>query len=45
MDFLEKKLAKKAQKQNSDHHHRILHIPNSLGIKFKHKLKILNFWT
>ena len=43
--FSGKKLAKKAQKQNCDNHHRILHIPNSLGIKFKHKLKILNFWT
>ena len=29
----------------SEHHHRILHIRNSLGIKFQLKLKILNFWT
>ena len=44
------KTCKNGPKQKSDHHHhhhhhRILHAPNSLGIKFQHKLKILSFWT
>ena len=36
---------KKVSKQKSDHHHRILPIRNSLGIKFQRKLKVLNFWV
>ena len=31
------------QKQKKEHHHQILHIPNSLGAKFKLKLTILIF--
>ena len=38
-------LQKKGPKQISDHQHRILHIRNSLGIKFQSNFKILNFWT
>ena len=33
------------KRSNSEQHHRILHIRNSLGIKFQPKLTILNFST
>ena len=33
------------KRSNSEHHYRILHIRNSLGIKFQPKLAILNFCT
>ena len=45
MEILDKTGKKKGLKQKSDHHHRILHTGNSLGIKFQHKLEILNVWT
>ena len=35
-------MQKQGPKNKSDHHHRILYIRNSLGIKFKHKQKILD---
>ena len=38
-------MRKKVYNIISEHHHRILHIRNSLGIKFKLKLTILDFWT
>ena len=38
-------LQKKGLKKRSKHHHRILQIPNSPGIKFQLKQTILNFWT
>ena len=38
MDFWTK-LLKKGPKQESDHHHQILHIQNGLGIKLQQKLK------
>ena len=44
LDFLDK-TCKKGPKQKIDHHNPILHIQNSFGIKFHHKLEILNFWT
>ena len=42
-DFLNKTYKKKVQNKKSEHHHRILHIRNSLGTKFQLKLTILNF--
>ena len=44
MYFLDK-TCEKGLKQEREHHHRILHIRNSLGTQFQLKLKILNFWT
>ena len=40
MDFLVKTCTKR-----SKHHHRNLHIRNSLGTKFQLEMTILNFWT
>ena len=39
------KLAKKGPKQKSDTSPSNLTYSNSLGIKFRRKLKVLNFWT
>ena len=44
VDFWDKTF-KKGLKQKKKNHHRILHIRNSLGAKFKLKLAISNFWT
>ena len=44
IDFFNK-TCKKGLYRTSEHHHRILHIRNSLGNKFKLKLTILSFWT
>ena len=41
-EFFGQNLQKQGPKNKSDHHHRILYIRNSLGIKFKHKQKILD---
>ena len=38
------KLAKKVENRKSEHHYEILHIQISLGIKFRLKLTLLNFW-
>ena len=35
----------KIQNRKSEHHHRILHIKNSLGTKFQLKLTIFSFWA
>ena len=43
MSFLDKTCKKLGPKEKSDHHHRILYIRNSLGIKFQRKQKILDF--
>ena len=40
MDYSEKTC-----KKGLKNHHRILHIPNILGIELQLKLAILNFWT
>ena len=45
MNFLDKTCKIKSKTEKSEHHHRILHIENSLGTKFQLKLTILNFWT
>ena len=42
-EFFGQNLQKQGPKNKSDHHHRILYIRNSLGIKFQHKQKILDF--
>ena len=36
-------MQKKGPEQKSDHHHPVLHIPNSLCIKFQPKLNIFEF--
>ena len=42
MQFLDKTCKMRSK---TEHHHRILHIRNSHGAKFKLKLTILSFWT
>ena len=38
-------MQKTNKNRTREHHHQILHIQNSLGIKFQLKLTILNVWT
>ena len=45
MHFLDKTCKKKVWNWKKELHHRILHIPNILGIKIQDKLTILIFWT
>ena len=43
--IFQENLQKKNKNRISEHHHQVLHIQNSLGIKFQLKLTILNLWT
>ena len=43
--FFQQNFQKHIWDRKSEHHHRIWHIRNSLGIKFHLKLTIFNFWA
>ena len=43
--IFQQNLQKKNKNRVSEHHHQVLHLQNSLGIKFQLKLTILNLWT
>ena len=44
-EFFQQNLQNEVQNRISEYPHRILHIQNSVGIKFQLKLTILNFWS
>ena len=44
-EFFQQNLQNEVQNRISEYPHRILHIQNSLSIKFQLKLETVNFWS